>query len=76
MSKAAFTCIAIGLLFKVSPVSAQIPTISAVVNGADFSSRLSPGVMASVIGTNLGPTPAAPRWQREPSRRPMEIRST
>ena len=58
MSKTKFICIAFGLLFQVLPASAQIPTISAVLNGADFSSRVSPGVMAIVVGTNLGPTSA------------------
>ena len=36
-----------------------IPTISGVVNAADGSTRLCPGVLASVYGTNFGTGPAS-----------------
>jgi uncharacterized protein (TIGR03437 family) len=46
------------LLFAVSMVSAvpafaQAPTVTAVDNGFSFTSQLSPGVLASVFGSNL-----------------------
>jgi uncharacterized protein (TIGR03437 family) len=36
-------------------LSAQAPVINAVLNGADFSTRLCPGVFATIFGGNIGP---------------------
>lgn len=47
-------------VLALSPVAAfaqQGPTVASVVNGADFSSHLCPGVLVAIYGTNFGSTP-------------------
>jgi uncharacterized protein (TIGR03437 family) len=47
-------------LWVVSPVWGQAPKVTGVLNGASFDNRLSPGVMATILGANLGPSPGEP----------------
>ena len=39
--------------------ASTIPTVTGVLNGADFSSHLSPGVLVAVYGSNFGSGPAS-----------------
>jgi len=49
-----------GLVFEMDSVgSGPTPAVSGVLNAADSSGRLSPGVLAAVYGTNFGTGPAA-----------------
>ena len=49
-----------GIVFEIDTANAgSAPAISGVVNAADGSSRLSPGVLASIYGSNFGTGPAS-----------------
>ncbi|MFN7997547.1 MAG: hypothetical protein U0Q18_28270 [Bryobacteraceae bacterium] len=52
MKKFAFVLVLLSSLATVSAL-AQAPVVSAVVNGFSFQNKLSPGVLASIFGTNL-----------------------
>ena len=42
-----------------SPANAQVPTIAGIANSGDFSSRLCPGISATIFGSNFGSGPTA-----------------
>ncbi len=49
-----------GFVFEIDTAApGQTPTVSGVLNSADFSARLCPGVLAAVFGTNFGTGPAS-----------------
>jgi uncharacterized protein (TIGR03437 family) len=51
--------LALLLLMMSAAAWAQAPTVSAVVNGASFDARLSPGVIAAILGKGFSTTASA-----------------